>query len=74
MMHILTQAETTATGEDEETVPTNKRSRQSRKQITEEQEVEGSDRAPVVTCKDSMCKLCVLTLELYIYYYRILLF
>lgn len=41
--------ETTTTGEDDETVPTNKRSRQSRKQITEEQEVEGSDRAPVVT-------------------------
>lgn len=70
-MHILTQAETTATGEDEETVTTNKRSRQSRKQMTEEQEVEGSDRAPVVTCKDFICQLCV---ELYICYYRIILF
>jgi hypothetical protein len=66
MVHILTQVETTATGEDEETVPTNKRSRQSRKQITEEQEVEGIDRAPVVTCKDFVYNLCVLTLELYI--------
>lgn len=43
------QADTGATGEEEEeeATPTNKRSRQATKQTTDEQE--GSDRAPVVT-------------------------